>query len=811
MVDERITAKTILPAPAGVIPRPRLIRKLTAAPRARVVLITGQAAQGKSILAAELARRPGPTCAWMSLDDADHDPANLFRLLVHALGKALPQLNVAPFLKDPPIAPDNRFGAECILEMTDKLMAACDATTPLRLIMDGIEACRGTPECLKIVERIRSTLPPYSCLILVSREIPPLKLEALRIHGKLIELTNADLSFTTEETYRFFNDLHGLHIEPAQVANIRTLTGGWAGGLVLTREVLQHVPADRRALFIENDLPNALRSGRLNYFAEEVLARLDEKTRDVVIRSSIFNTIRAQTAARCFQNDSEKEIQAVLETMVRRNLFTRSFHDPETGWVFRYNPLFRDFLADTFNRTLNRETRRGLFLRAADAAWREGDHKQAVTFFVKAEAYDKAAAGIKKIAMQLSVQGRFADLARWVDILPDAIVKDDTWLLFCKALARRISGGRRNIQAFGKIHKRFKGERDQRGQILSLAFLIEAAVFVGHPVSEIDRRLDEARSLLEAMSGNDYYPFAKTVLWMQTAFGHLSAAVDLQKGLSACRNALLLANTIGNESLTANATIIHIFGLTLAGELSTAEKALTAIDRLEEAAFPEYRALKNIVHIQLALSRENLDRAQRLLNANRKEIDAFGLLFLYPVHLDIVGQLQIRRRRFDAAAGTARHLKDVAMLAANPFYLGLALQLWALSAYHQGRFESAGQWAHAAGEKMAERLGESVYRFRCRLIEGMANFHTGDPDAARQALAAVLDHFRQAGSSLSIVEAHLALSLVERNAGNTATANQLLESALDLAAAKGYRTMIPAHGSRRPARIFPSTRRQPAP
>jgi hypothetical protein len=44
-------------------------------------------------------------------------------------------------------------------------------------------------------------------------------------------------------------------------------------------------------------------------------------------------------------------------------------------------------------------------------------------FFLQAEAFDKAAAGIKKIAMGLSAQGRFADLAGWIDILPDAMVR----------------------------------------------------------------------------------------------------------------------------------------------------------------------------------------------------------------------------------------------------------------------------------------------------------------------------------------------------------------------------------------------------
>ena len=90
---------------------------------------------------------------------------------------------------------------------------------------------------------------------------------------------------------------------------------------------------------------------------------------------------------------------------------------------------------------------------------------------------------------------------------------------------------------------------------MALASLIETAVFIGHPPSVLDRWLEEAWTLLERVSGHRYYAFAKAVLWMQVAFGHLSGAVDLPKGLSACRNALLLAHTIGDDTLTANSPV----------------------------------------------------------------------------------------------------------------------------------------------------------------------------------------------------------------------------------------------------------------
>ena len=60
MLDARIIAKTTLPDLARAITRPRLLQRVAAAVGARVILITGQAAQGKSTLAKLISERLKP-------------------------------------------------------------------------------------------------------------------------------------------------------------------------------------------------------------------------------------------------------------------------------------------------------------------------------------------------------------------------------------------------------------------------------------------------------------------------------------------------------------------------------------------------------------------------------------------------------------------------------------------------------------------------------------------------------------------------------------------------------------------------------
>jgi LuxR family transcriptional regulator, maltose regulon positive regulatory protein len=530
-----------------------------------------------------------------------------------------------------------------------------------------------------------------------------------------------------------------------------------------------------------------MRGDRLAYFSEAVFSGLNDALCHFLIRSAIFDTIDPTSIAHYLGGKPVEEIDALLNTLVRQNLFIQPLFDAHIGRGYRYNQLFRDFLLAKFRKTIAAGEQQTLLMRAADLAWNESDFESAIHFFLQAQRYGKAAAGIKKIAMGLCAQGRFADLAGWIGVLPEAMVQEDTWLTFYRLMGQRIRGGRKNIPAFSKAFDRFTAEDDQRGQLLAMSYLIEAAIFIGHPAAELKGWLETAWTLLERVSGNRYYPFAKATLWMQVAFGYITGAGDLQKGLSACRNAMLLASTLQDDILTVNATIVHVFGLTLSGEFVVAEKSLAGIRHLVVATYPEYRALRNIVRMQLALSQGDLEHAQHLHDANQEDIDRFGLLFFYPIHVDLSGLLQIHQRRFEELGRTANHLMDVATLAANPFYSGLAYRLRALNAYHQGRFDRARAWTQQAIDVITQSLGEeSVHLYRCRLILGMVAYHLNDLSTARQALETACDFFERVSSHLSLVETRLGLSLVLAAMHDRSAAEHARASALGLAAAKGY-------------------------
>lgn len=71
-------SKITPPRVPGVLHRGRLLDLLKKSQDKRLIFILGQAAQGKTTLAASYAKAQVVPVAWLNLDQGDSDPVNLF-------------------------------------------------------------------------------------------------------------------------------------------------------------------------------------------------------------------------------------------------------------------------------------------------------------------------------------------------------------------------------------------------------------------------------------------------------------------------------------------------------------------------------------------------------------------------------------------------------------------------------------------------------------------------------------------------------------------------------------------------------------
>jgi LuxR family maltose regulon positive regulatory protein len=102
--DVLLATKLHVPRPRrGLLPRARLLERLTAGTARELTLVCTPAGLGKTTLLGDWARRHQRPVAWLSLDQGDNDPARFWRDVAAALDRGRPGIGgrVGALLRGP--------------------------------------------------------------------------------------------------------------------------------------------------------------------------------------------------------------------------------------------------------------------------------------------------------------------------------------------------------------------------------------------------------------------------------------------------------------------------------------------------------------------------------------------------------------------------------------------------------------------------------------------------------------------------------------------------------------------------------------
>jgi DNA-binding SARP family transcriptional activator len=352
----------------------------------------------------------------------------------------------------------------------------------------------------------------------------------------------------------------------------------------------------------------------------------------------------------------------------------------------------------------------------------------------------------------------------------------------------RIRGGRRTISELQAVRRAFVHADHVRGQMLALAYMIETAVFVGYDPAARRQWVAEAEDLLNQTRHLSHFTYAKALLWQQIGLGSIADATgDLHKGRSACQNAAILGKRIGAYSLVSNALSIAAHAHVQAGDFKQAEERLQALQPIDASGvFQEYGVLHDLAQSHLAIVRGNFASAADQLKQVEVDIDALGLIALYPAFLEASGLLQIYEKHFGNLEKTHRHLQDVATLLNNPLYKSLAFWLAGLSCYHQGRFPSALALARRTVTIPDQRARATLLEARNRQLKGFIALNSGQFEKANAHFQEALHYFDEAGLGLSACETLIGRALAGNALQKKASVRQDLQAAFQAASTENY-------------------------
>ena len=395
------------------VPRRRILDRLGAGRRPKLVLIHAPAGYGKSTLAAqwgETLARQGLKGAWLAIDSDDNNTLWFLAHLIEAVRRTLPEL-----------ADTLQQEFEGRLENTQQYVfnALIDCLhsdkQTLVLVIDDWHRV-DNPDTINALGYLIENSCHHLHLIVASRTRTGLPLGTLRVQGELVEIDATLLKFDTAESQALLVEQGGLDLTAANVAELEESTDGWAAALQLASLSLRD-HADPASL-IEHLSGRDEAIGE--YLASNVLDSLEPELLDFLLATCITKQICSGLATALTDNRRSRN---VLEDIEKRDLFLRRT-DAEGTW-FQYHHLFAEYLQHRLER--NAEDRIPDLHRRA-AQWFT-DHQmlsQAVDHLILVGDAQQAANAVEQAATDLMEQSQMSTLiglaaklpARYADARP---------------------------------------------------------------------------------------------------------------------------------------------------------------------------------------------------------------------------------------------------------------------------------------------------------------------------------------------------------------------------------------------------------
>jgi serine/threonine-protein kinase/serine/threonine-protein kinase PknK len=320
------------------VPRQRILDRLGAGRRPKLVLIHAPAGYGKSTLASQwgqILTQQGLKGAWLAIDSDDNNAVWFLAHLIEAIRRTMPEL-----------ADTLQQEFEGHLENTSQYVLNAlinclhsDKQT-LALVLEDWHRVDNT-ETTNALAYLLENCCHHLHLIVTSRTHTGLPLATLRVQGELAEIDASLLKFDTAESQALLVDQCGLDLTTADVADLEESTDGWAAALQLASLSLRE-HADPAAL-IEHLSGRDEALGE--YLATNVLDSLEPDLLDFLMSTSITKQISTGLATALTDN---RRSRSVLEEIEKRDLFLRRT-DPEGSW-FQYHHLFAEYLLHRLER-----------------------------------------------------------------------------------------------------------------------------------------------------------------------------------------------------------------------------------------------------------------------------------------------------------------------------------------------------------------------------------------------------------------------------------------------------------------------------
>lgn len=395
-----------------------------------LTLISAPAGYGKTVLASSFLQNCGLPWVWLSLDDHDNDLRLFLEYLVAALSSLSPgALRETQSLLAANSLPSVTVIADTLLNELDEL--ACEFC----LVLDDLQVIQDQAIYSFLTALMLHPLPGMH-LMLLTRQDPPLGLQAFRARDQMSEIRAHDLRFTAAEAAEFLEQAVAVPLQGDVLAALAEQTEGWAAALRLTALALRYrgdVDPQLAQLHAENRYV-------MDYLVNEVLVRIPPELEDFLIKTSILDLLCDSLCDAVMEpEDRVHQGQSYLQRLEAMNLFTVSLD--EQGHWYRYHHLFQALLRRQLTSKLSSQEIEALHRRASAWYAQHGSLEQALEHALAGNDTPGAVQLVAEHRHALLNSEQWSRLERWLRLFPAATVEQYPDLLLVKVWVAVIGPG----------------------------------------------------------------------------------------------------------------------------------------------------------------------------------------------------------------------------------------------------------------------------------------------------------------------------------------------------------------------------------
>ena len=188
-----------------------------------LTVVIAPAGSGKTQLMSSWVSRATVPTAWLSLEELDDDPVELWSGVIAVLEQLAPGCGR--------VATERRVGGATADDVVRSLLDGLDrdSDTPSVVVFDDVHHLQSAAAVRSFATFVQH-VPSWLHVVLVGRADPPLPLDRLRVRGQLGEVRFADLRFTDAEARQMLTSLAPDLSEPEidESARSRRRLGRWS-------------------------------------------------------------------------------------------------------------------------------------------------------------------------------------------------------------------------------------------------------------------------------------------------------------------------------------------------------------------------------------------------------------------------------------------------------------------------------------------------------------------------------------------------------------------------------------------------------